>query len=318
LPEDENIFEKRLNDLEVAVAEIMEKVEGLDIVSLSNFQEKMEEIEDLIMVEQAGILELKKMIYEPKVMGTEATEVATNVEERLKKVEHDVASILEKKEEIRTTGGIEVEEIYKRIDELKRDINNMKGVTEELKRILEEKMRAGAEVGTRQGAGFISPRVAKIEEKVKLLEKDLREGMLQKFSDVAKEKEVATTSMRLNDIEKMIKMVEESNRKLSSSLSSDINTFKKKVEALEAEYTNLSKQMEGRPEDFAKTEEKYRKELEDLKLKISRNIKESEASNTMDTQINELLEKIASLEGKLKTMEKTLSEVSKDRPFILE
>lgn len=315
MSEDENLFEKRLANLEVVVAGIKEKLASMDIGLLSNLKEKMDDIEDLIMVEQAGILELKKMIEETKGIGIEAPDAARVIEERLKKIENDIASILDKRKEMQVelnerlarlesrapeTGSLEVEKIYKRIDELERSISNMKGVIDELRKILEK-----------EGD------MKKISESVSNLSKEINEIRNEVFQ-------------KTTEISGLAKKIEESNQRLSSSVSSEINAFKERMKALEAKYDNLSKQMKGvRPEDFTKTmkkiesvsasiEERYRKELEELKSRISKTIKESKTPSMMDTQINELLEKIVSLESRLKVMEKNLDEVVKARPVVLE
>ncbi|MBI4010604.1 MAG: hypothetical protein HY361_05510 [Candidatus Aenigmarchaeota archaeon] len=61
-------MEKRFVDLESIVSELSEKSKGEDLTPISGLQQRIDDIEDLIMVEQAAIIELKKMLESaPKV-----------------------------------------------------------------------------------------------------------------------------------------------------------------------------------------------------------------------------------------------------------
>ncbi|MHA1743339.1 MAG: hypothetical protein ACTSV6_03695, partial [Candidatus Heimdallarchaeota archaeon] len=46
-------IEKRFVDLEVALGELNEKIKKVDVKAISEMKQRMEDIEDLIMVEQA-------------------------------------------------------------------------------------------------------------------------------------------------------------------------------------------------------------------------------------------------------------------------
>jgi len=57
-------IEKRFIDLETAVNEMQQRVSAIDPSAVADLSERMEDVEDLLMVEQAGIVELKKMLEE--------------------------------------------------------------------------------------------------------------------------------------------------------------------------------------------------------------------------------------------------------------
>jgi DNA repair exonuclease SbcCD ATPase subunit len=59
-------IERRFLDLESEFSEIKEKLKDWKVEALPEIQQKIEGLEDLIMVEQAAIIELKKMLEEPK------------------------------------------------------------------------------------------------------------------------------------------------------------------------------------------------------------------------------------------------------------
>jgi len=68
-------IEKRFVDIEIALGELKE--------AFSSLEQRIDDIEDLIMVEQAGLIELKKMLEmkseEPTVTETPVTEEFKNV-----------------------------------------------------------------------------------------------------------------------------------------------------------------------------------------------------------------------------------------------
>lgn len=89
-------IEKRVVDLELAVNELKEGFKGLDLNAISELKQRLEDVEDLVMVENAGIIELKKMLEEAtKVPPTPAPEITLppNLEERLVSLEEKIKSI---------------------------------------------------------------------------------------------------------------------------------------------------------------------------------------------------------------------------------
>ena len=267
MPKDEtSSIEKRINDLEQIIVEM---------------KERFEDMEDMIIIEQAAMTELQKAVEETKGISLEAPEaISADVEERLKKIESELASIVERK------GGLEIQKV------------------------------AGG------------PRIEKIEKKVKILEEDLRKSMVQKFSGMAKERDLATFRIKIDEVEKLVnslekrvekleggrteikpmdisgkakdgiaqkaaeveklaKTIEESNKMLSSKVLSEINALKEKIKVMDTSSGG-----------------KYKEDVEDLKSRLAKIIKDSKVGSTMNKQVNELLEKIDFLEKRLGSIEK--------------
>ena len=331
MPEDQTSpVEKRVADLEIVIGEM---------------EERFEDLEDLIALEQVGIVELQKVVEEAKGISMEApTAIGADVEERLKGLETEVASTLGRKPE-GPLGSTDTRKVYQKIDELEKKIANTKKSTEELREILKGKVRLEME-----GADYkdMPSRIGKIEEKTKLLEEDLRKGMLQKFSGMAKERDLATLRIKTDSIEKLVKdlegrmeklreveggirkpaevdklveKVEEANKILSTKVSSEMNVLNEKIRSLEEKGT-MPKEMEKLKEKIklmdSSFEDKYRKDMEGLKSTITKIIKESKAPSAMDTQINELLEKIVFLEKRLDSLEKGVRKATESKPWTLE
>jgi len=382
LPEDENLtlLDKRISDLEISFSEVKDKIE---------------EIEDLVMVEQAGIVEIKNMIEEVKATSPEVASVMPAFEERLKKLENEIASVSKGRPEMPGEGVLpvaEIDRIYKRINELedrisqakpekgvdysflssidalKKDIeklsferaeadsklevverkiedlkNSLRVLTEggpvseaviNEKEIEELNMKIGSIEKTIDG--ITSELRAREREKGPTLGKELGEDEMKKIYESVSilSKEVDENRREIfqkaTEVSALAKKIEESNRALSSSVYLEIKAFKERMETLEAQYHNLSKQMKDmRPEDFERAmekigamavsiEDRYRKELEGLKATISRVVNELKTSAVMDKEISELLEKVVFLESRLKVVEKNIDEVRGSKPVVLE
>ena len=328
-----SILEKRISDLEADLASI---------------KEKFEDIQDLVMVEQAGILEIKNMIEEVKATSPEASYVLPNFEERLKKIENDIfrhtTEIGEK------SGGTlpvaEVERIYGRIDELEeriaqpggKDVDfefNESKIAELSSRIesMENALNKIEQERTAKETGSLDIR-REVESEIGQMKQseDETKRVMGSVSELSKEFDRGKAEMlqRANEVSIMTKKIEDSNRVLSSSVYSEIKALKGKIENLEAEYYELSKKMKyTKPEEFEKAMEKigsmaisieddYRRKIDELKETLSKTISELRASVLVDEGNDELMGKIVSLEGRLKVIEKNMGRIVGSRPVILE
>jgi len=82
-------IEKRFVDLEATVGELLQKVKDLDAESMKELRERIDSLENLIMVEQAGIIELKKALES----YSSEREIPYDIRERLAKIEEKLASL---------------------------------------------------------------------------------------------------------------------------------------------------------------------------------------------------------------------------------
>jgi chromosome segregation ATPase len=83
-------MERRFVDVEFAVSELAARIKGLDAEELKTFKTHLEDIEDLILVEQAGIIELKS-VMERVDQGFESSAKAADVsaiKDRVKRIEN--------------------------------------------------------------------------------------------------------------------------------------------------------------------------------------------------------------------------------------
>jgi len=91
-------MEKRFVDIEAAISELREKFKGINFEAFPALQQRVDDIEDLIMVEQAGIMELKKIMIDAKNKFESAPglERVVSLEEKLSTIEKRLSEIKEK------------------------------------------------------------------------------------------------------------------------------------------------------------------------------------------------------------------------------
>jgi len=82
-------MEKRFVDLEFAVSELSSRIEYLDLEELQKEKGKLNDLENMILVEQAGILELKKIMenLDSKFSSSVSKEDVSIIKDRVKKIE---------------------------------------------------------------------------------------------------------------------------------------------------------------------------------------------------------------------------------------
>jgi len=167
---------KRFVELETNITEVKDKINEITSQPTSSLQQRIDDIEDLIMVEQAGILELKKMMEEAKEkekipdmssivsksnerIDSIEKEVSaikqkiipkTEVEDKIRKLENDVSAISIKS----PPTSLEMETLHKNFEDLSsqfrsfssRTENSLKGLYEKIKEIeTKEPIRPGVD-----------------------------------------------------------------------------------------------------------------------------------------------------------------------------
>ncbi|MFH0711243.1 MAG: hypothetical protein V1944_01565 [Candidatus Aenigmatarchaeota archaeon] len=155
-------IEKRFVDLEVGLGEIKDKLKDVNPELLTSMDNRMEDIEDLAMVENAAATELKKMLegmsqqfgslpkaveeipklqeklgtLEKEINELSAKPAGIEVEERVKKLEADMSAI-----QVKPQGLPEVEDAQKRITEMSQRMANLRMEYEEAVRNIEARLK---------------------------------------------------------------------------------------------------------------------------------------------------------------------------------
>jgi chromosome segregation ATPase len=209
-------MDKRFVDLETAITELREKAKEVIAPSISPLQQKVDDLEDLIMVEQAGILELKKMLEEAKGKLEQAPDLSSVIsksneklnslekeisalrqnivpkaefEDKIRRLQTDVASVSVKS----PPTSLEMENLHKNFEDLNdqlksfssRTENNLKGLYDKIKEI--ESKETFAKPGI--DFDFLSSKIESLKLSLdsmtkKKIEMDLKIAEMEKKFDI--------------------------------------------------------------------------------------------------------------------------------------
>lgn len=320
-------IEKRFVDLETLISELTEKVNGIDLAPVSEIKQRAEDIEDLIMVEQAAIIELKKALETSK-----SPEIPAEVKEKLGTLEQSIQNLVQKPE------------LQQTVEDLKKELANLQpanvaspyemGMVHDKMKSLEENFAAFKSTANRtlkdlydktnetamkvtevvtpidfdlikskidSLKGSISEidrkkveidlKFAEMGKKLELIAAKVGELPTEKFSDEVDlvKRDVAAANMRIDSAEKVY-------RDLLNNIR-DIENSSKKFESLDKFYS-LSKDIENNISRFKFVEE----EMKGL----------SSNMQTMHSNVEERLGVVKQLESRMRELSETTAKLSKD------
>jgi chromosome segregation ATPase len=320
-------IEKRFVDLEVALGELNEKLKAVDVASISELKERVDDIEDLIMVEQAGIIELKKMLEEniqasqvaPVVANVPKEEIEkiistsiSNLQSQLEKTEKNIQSIINEISELRTEINNEITRIKERIGSspLYADVQFITNRVRDLKNTVDSLLNMKVEVDSRilnlerslveiSEEKGISPSVLKELENMKFkieeLEKTTQETLkVIKLNEKGLEEKVKTLSDIENTYSKFNQLYFEAQKNLQELTKVDLK-IKDSMKIYEERLKNLEN---GLVEIKSLVQKKITPELIDKKvLEVENNL------NITQQQISELNKKILGFEDRISVLE---------------
>jgi chromosome segregation ATPase len=289
--------EKRLMDLEMGLSELREKFKDIDPKKISEIAERVEELEDLILVEQAGIIELKRAL---EGFGT-----SKETEEKIKSLEN---MLTQTKDEMKTK--IEnilvmkprIEEMIEKVD---KSVSKMwEEVEKKLKEIsdkrieLEVKIQNLAEKVDKMNFEPLEEEIKKVKENFFATSARLRvvENLLTK---IISETEAAKPLMRkIETIEKLedrIKELEKVRGEMEKfvSISSEIEKMKNELLVVNSKVSEMNSFLKSLIECIGKGEVKLEdiekigkiETLEKKILEMEKNVKESLAKDLREKLI---------------------------------
>jgi len=338
-------IEKRVIDLELAVTELKEGIQSIDVSMIPELKEKVEDLEDLIMVEQAGILELKKLLEESK---PEKPAIPEDLETRLKSVESSIPNLVEKTElesklenmqkDISSLTGkpvsVETESLYSRFTQLENNLSALKSQTDSIIKDLYERIKeiSAKTMEFKQPTidfDLLASRVEvekesidelskkKLELDLKLTEMgrkiDILENKMRGTSDQqtmeglkSNRKEIATTNVRIDSLERVARELMGNVQNLERSM--------KKFESLER-VSLLSKDIEDKIERFKFIEDETRRLSSRVELIYDTIDRRLEKIKDIERGFPELAETVSKLsqeidKNKIEVLEKTKQEIS--------
>jgi DNA repair exonuclease SbcCD ATPase subunit len=320
--------EKRIMDLEVSVSELTEKLKKIDPKEFSAIKERTEELEDLVTVEQAGIIELKKMLeeFQKKVSAEPVEEKLAESTEYLKgeieNIKNKLKGFSEEMANIKSGFGGTLDNIEKRISEIEIASHNLEEKIKDIDVISNELIKIKSK--TLENVNETNARFLRIENKMK----DDYEFFLKENSEL---------KSRLEEKIKEAVVIREEAKAIFSSLSEKIDNRVNEIEnfmqnlisvatgrtpvppKIETTQINerISKIEEGVKNKFSELEENYKKKLEEIASIVEKRIIQTRAPiGAITAQIDELIDRIINLESKLAALEKITKE--KKEPIVLE
>jgi chromosome segregation ATPase len=351
MAEEENLklkfleLEKRFVELEMNVSKINESLKKLEATKLNEVLERFEEIEDLVMIENAAVVELKELLERTDTEGVrkELEETKKSLEDRF----NSLASTLEEN-----------------LENIRKGLEEMKGikvkVEEELNRkipstLFEDFVKLGNEFS------FLKAKISSLEKQldevyaeVKLVKPELVKEALSKITEVK-----VSIEEKMNEVEKLITSIstereeikkitsiEERMSKVNSQLSNfsaELEKLNEKIEedmkkfATKNDIENIAKKYVNIEDfsslllDFKKLQQDFEKARQELLNAVNRSeiqpifkgiesmkeeIKNVKKDLIPSKVIQQIANKLSLLEAKINNLEK-MFEV-KIRPIVLE
>ncbi|MBS3055283.1 MAG: hypothetical protein J4452_02200 [Candidatus Aenigmarchaeota archaeon] len=282
-------IEKRFVDLEIGLSEIKDKMKDVSPEQLTSLNQRLDDIEDLTMVENAAVIELKKMLEDisqkfspvpaamsemPKLTGRldaiekEVDEVSARpagieVAERVTKLETELLGMQSKKTQIPP----EMDELQKRIGDMSQRLTNLKMEYEDAAKNIEVRLKgimssvSGVPVAD---LDFIDSRLQSLRTAVdmmsdKKVETDLKMAGLeekilllnQKIKEAISQRFVDEIKSHKRDIMANVIRVESAERVIKE-LSAEMQELQKAVRKFEGfeKLTLLNRQVEDKLERF--------------------------------------------------------------------
>ncbi len=300
--------EKRFVDLETTISEVIEKVKDVDLAPIPELKERVDDIEDLIMVEQAGILELKKMLEEMQgKTGAPAVDLSG--------FENKIAE-LEKKLSIPVT-GVDLQPVFEQVNALKLQIEEkMKGlesIRTELKPAMDVEFVSSKYETVQKGLNDLLNKKIEMDLKVEGLKKNI-EMVEHKIGEMASEKiaeeiennkrDVILVNAKIDTIEKIVRVMTSDLQQIQLSMG--------KFESFD-KLTFLGKEIESKIERFKLIEDELRRLSSRMEMMYTNMDKRLDAATQAEKKLPEIFDSINNIKKELdKNKIEILDRVSKE------
>jgi predicted nucleic acid-binding Zn-ribbon protein len=241
-------IEKRVIDMELVIGELKDSIQKMDVSAVPEMRQEVEDTKDLIMVEQAAIIELKKMLeqrekpvsedFDKKISEIEANAVSkSDFDSRIETIEKEVKE---------HTVPAEIENIYNKISKLESSLAASKSDREGISREVEDRLKelSPRDMGQRQqpvdydmlvakiGAGKenleklsrdkldLELKIAEIGKKLEILERDVEGSPEKKFMHELKRnrQELVSVNSRIDSIERVARELMADSRKFEKEI----------------------------------------------------------------------------------------------------
>lgn len=309
-------LQKKVTDLELTATELNEALTKFDTTTLDDLKQRVEDIEDLTMVENAAVIELKKMLEGTKPEQTPET-ISPQLEEKLKSLEEKVQNITTLSTADTSKPG--------------QDITNIKEVFDSFKNDLENKVKTIETRFSSVGSTPSLPDLSTLKEELKtavlasmpdynLIRNDVQ-SVIQTFkSEFEKEKEGVESALDIIK-SKLEEPLPQSVIEKLGKITGDLQTNNMKVEAVQQYVENFHNELNQlRPliiklETFERLMDLHEEVSEKLQAfkEVENTIKDSiEINAEMERHIQREADKFKNFTKDISRIDTSLSKLSKD------
>ncbi|MBI2084551.1 MAG: hypothetical protein HYT70_02995 [Candidatus Aenigmarchaeota archaeon] len=286
-------LQKKVADIEIGISEIQDKAQKLDATELDGLKQRLEDVEDLTMVENAGIIELKKML-EASQQPVE-TKVPEELTARLSAIEEKISAA----PQMDTT---QIDAVKADLEKLKADVegklSEVKSYVPNLDLITNEIRR---EV-SKSSDWMRSELNSQIEEKTLSLEKQIAK-MNEKLSTLPSPGEMHATMESISNSFKSFKSL------IETKFQTEQNKMERRLAVIEdnvSTSTDLIKSMEEFKTEIDMKKESIKFMVDSLEEKLKGPLPEKALEKLMKTRSdwNINAARLDSLEAMVKTYTK--------------
>jgi chromosome segregation ATPase len=313
-------MEKRFVELEEAISALSDKLKEIKPEALTSVQQRVDDIEDLAMLEQVGVIEIKKMLesvdqkfqeisdnpsreeverkikeIEDKVVAASATKVAPEIRQKLDKLEEEVKHLSELPEP-----QVDLADVRKIVDELKTSISATKEYSESAIKNLNARIdNLPLSPQSSSDFDFLKSKIESLQSAIDMFsDKNVENDM--RVSDLRERLELVNESVKESASQKVIDEVKDTRRNVTLT-SVRLDTAEKVIKSLTdnlVEVERTAKKFEG----FEKLSN------------LNRDVEEKlEKFRLMEGEIQRLTNHVemiySSIEGKLNKLETTGEEI---------
>ncbi|MFZ8830242.1 MAG: hypothetical protein ACO2OO_02240 [Candidatus Aenigmatarchaeota archaeon] len=291
-------LEKKFVELEMNVSKINESLKKLEATKLNEVLERFEEIEDLVMIENAAVAELKELL--------EAS-TTDEIKKDLEAVKKDF------EEKINNINSI----LSSSLSEIRESIAKISSDTEKIKEL--------------------EQRIEKVESSLAFIPKIIEEGdLIEGLGKIVKTHDETIESIKreLDEIKGLKdKIEEELNKRIPSSLLEDFVKLGNELSLLKVNVSSLSKQLDEIYRDVkllkpdmireaiskmtelkVETEERL-KEVNDLVASISSQKEDIKKIGLIEARINDVSKQINSFLAEIEFLKSSISNFSTKKEF---
>lgn len=328
-------IEKRFVDLEMSISELKSKLKDINMDAITSLQQRVDDLDDLSMVENVGVIELKKMLEGIKNQFGELPAAVSEIpqlKERLDKLDFDVSKLSTESDKMfderikklddeiseLTVKGLpypEIEGLSKRIDMLKeRLLNDTQQIREQMnstKVSLENQIKNISVVQEKPSVdyNFLLGKINDFKNGLEIIsdkkyQLDIKVAGLEEKIDILNKRLEGSTSQKFVDEVKSMKREIMSNgfrldsmEKISKELTNEFQDLQKGVKGFENvnNVLDLSKNIEEKINNM-KTLETQTNNLSSRLDSIFGQMEKFRGEQNLQPQISEINKKIYEME----------------------